>query len=301
MKGWGIFHHWAALFVPGIFACTLYAVYAAAVTAAPAEKKVPVKDTFVFSKEYEDDFNLQLITDGYTGKNEIPVYSKTCSPLEAFMEYSDKTLSISGTEAFNMEKFLSGSARISISYRMEEDSFGAEPRKAGEEIYDLGNVPFFLTGEEPYWRIANKNGSWGTGVPDIGIPDEVYRLLPQNITGLLGYNTVTSFTDGVLKGSVTIGQFLSRSLKLKSRVINLSSLKLPKGMNEEILAGGETGSILEIMANYYFSVPLILNQEENQEIKQPSLEDSYNLLRNCPGIQGKITLRMYVQVLNDMN
>lgn len=301
MKGGNIFHNLITLLVAGLFLWGLYASYAAAVVTDPVRNNNQTEGTaFTFSREYEEDIKLKLIWDTVKADNDgKPGNSGTSSPLDAYLEYKGGTLSINGTEAFNMEDFLRGSISLGIDYRMVEDPTFKGSEKVGTGVCDLGNIPFFLAGEEPYWRIANRNGAWGTGIADIGVPDEIYQLIPRNITGLLGYNDITSYQDGELKGTVTIGKFTSCTSA--SPVIPLSSLGLSGKINQEILANGEKSGTLEIVANYYFSIPLSLSQETSEDILNPAAAVSYDLLTDHPQIQGKITLRTHVKVVHDMD
>ena len=71
-------------------------------------------------------------------------------------------------------------------------------------------------------------------------------------------------------------------------------------MNQEIIAKNEKSSTLEILANYYFGVPVILDQKTSEAFLRPTKALDYDLLTSLPQIQGKITLRIRVKVLHDI-
>lgn len=298
MKGRNIFHNWITLLVAGLFMCGLYVSYAAAVVTDPVRNDQSRGTAYTFMEDRED-FKLEITSDTVkadnTGENEKHMTSRV---LDAFLEYNKRTLNISGTEAINMDDFLNGLVKLNVSYGMNEGSVATGAEEISKSVCDLGNIPFFLSGDEPYWRIANKNGAWGIGIPDTRIPDEIYKLLPENINGLLGYNTIKSYEDKVIRGTVSIGSFLPGHTR--STAINLSSLGLSKKINQEILANNEKASTLEILANYYFSVPVIMDQKASEAFLRPKKALDYNFYTSLPQIQGKITLRIQVKVLHDI-
>ncbi len=298
MKGRNIFHNWITLMVVGLFMCSLYVSYAAAVVTDPVRKDQSKGTAFTFMEDHED-FKLEITSDTVKSDNtDEKEKHKTSSELDAFLEYNKRTLNINGTEALNMEDFLDGSVSLGVSYGLRAESAAAGTEDISKGVCDLGNIPFFLSGDEPYWRIANKNGAWGIGIPDTGIPDEIYKLMPENINGLLGYNTIKSYKDGVIRGTVSIGSFLSEYTE--SPIINLSTLGLSGKINQEITANNEKFSTLEILANYYFGVPVILDQKTSEAFLRPTKAMNYDLLTSLPQIQGKITLRIHVKVLHDI-
>lgn len=298
MKGRNIFHNWITILVVGLFMCSLYVSYAAAVVTDPVRKDQSEGTAFTFMEDHED-FKLEITSDTVkTDNTDEKEKHKSSSVLDAFLEYNKRTLNINGTEALNMEDFLDGSVSLGVSYGLRADSTIDITEDISRGVCDLGNIPFFLSGDEPYWRIANKNGAWGIGIPDVGIPDEIYKLIPENINGLLGYNTIKYCENGVIRGTVSIGSFLSEDTK--SPVINLSSLGLSGEMNQEIIAKNEKSSTLEILANYYFGVPVILDQKTSEAFLRPTKALDYDLLTSLPQIQGKITLRIRVKVLHDI-
>ncbi|MGB8454829.1 MAG: hypothetical protein WCD89_21185 [Anaerocolumna sp.] len=298
MKRNNIIHNWIVLLILGFSMCSLCVCYAAVVDTGTVTNKKSEAMDFIFSKEYEDDFKVKLIADSAYGNSFDLIHSKnTSSPLEAYMDYNHMILNISGVEAFDLTDFVNGNVNLAIDYRMIEDK-NSNGTNVLVGVYDLGNIPFFLSGDDPYWRIGNNNGVWGIGIPDIGIPDEVYKLTPENLTGFCGYNTITTYKQRVLKGTITIGKFLS--CQDNTIDINLSSLGLSDEINRKIIANGEKSSTLEIMANYYFSIPFEVNQETSEDIAGSSGAISYDLLSNHPRVQGKITLKKRIKVIHDM-
>ncbi len=298
MKGRNIFHNWITLLVVGLFMCSLYVSYAAAVVTDPVRKDQSEGTAFTFMEDHED-FKLEITSDKVkTDNTDEKEKHKSGSVLDAFLEYNKRTLNINGTEALNMKDFLDGTISLGVSYGIRADGIAAGTEYISRGVCDLGNIPFFLSGDEPYWRIANKNGAWGIGNPDTRIPQELYKLIPENINGLLGYNTIKYCEDGIIRGTVSIGRFLTEDTK--SPVINLSSLELSEKVNQQIVANNEKSSILEILVNYYFSVPVILNQKTSETFLHPTKALDYDLLTSLPQIQGKITFRIHANVIHDI-
>ncbi len=312
MRGNNRFQNWLILFIIGFSINGLCAGYAETVgNSAAADKNMPaLEDTgishlpsaegFIFSAEYEDDFKIKLIDNSLNDNKEAePFRNKdTVNRLDAFLEYKDRTLSISGVEAFDMSGFLSGKTSLAIDYRMIDgrQQNGLHKMEAG--TYDLGNIPLFLTMEEPYWRLSNKNGVLGIGIPDIGIPDEIYELLPENIGGLYGYNTIASYDKGVVKGTIVIRQIIPYNSEIQE--ISLSCLGLSDELNRKIIVNQEGTSILEIMADYYFCIPFGLNTETSKNGTESVPTDIYRVLTNSPKARGKITLKSYIKVIHDI-
>jgi hypothetical protein len=316
MKGNKLIHNWVILLLTGLSLCCLGIGYAVRADADPVKENIPSTPSFIFSRENDEDFKLKLVY------NQAREKAASGAPLEAYMDYDNKTLRISGAEAFDLTDFIHGSVSLAIDYRMTKDRHRQNTSQVTPGVYDLGNVPLFLTREDPYWRIVNKGGAWGIGLPDIGIPESIYQLIPENISGLLGYNTITSYKKGVLKGTVSFGNYSLRGNLVpkgeamsqenlnslendlqnsdKTPEINLSSLELPEKLNQEILSSGQKASILEIVANYYFSVPIGLDHKTSDDIRNPSSAAAYDILTGQPQIQGKITLRTLVKVVHDI-
>ncbi|GEM_PF-3571648 len=301
MKENTIVHNWTILFAIGLSMCSLGVSYAAAVDAGDVVNKISKTPDFIFTKEYEDDLKIYLL-EGTIDENNmlLPVCKDTVQPLEAYSEHNYKTLNISGAEAFNLSDFTGGKVSFAVNYRMTGNKNREEASEAGTGVCDLGNIPFFFSGEEPYWRLGNHNGAWGIGTPDIGIPRKIYELLPDYIADLHGFNTITSYKNGMVRGTVTIGKLLSHTAETAE--INLSSLELPDKINRGIIANGEKSSALEIMADYYFSAPLALNPKTDEDI--PAVSDKAvfsDLFTDRLRIQGKITLKIRVKVIHDID
>lgn len=300
MKCNNLIHNWIILFVVGLSMCSLCISYAATVDTKTANDIKIQNLNFTFPEEYKNDFLIKLITNADNENNisDLKHNKRQVTPLDAFMEYNDKTLNISGVEAFVLEDLQNGKVSLAIDYLMLHGKKQDKAANVSIGIYGLGNIPFFLSLDEPYWRLSNSQGVWGIGIPDIGIPDEIYKLIPENLSDLYGYNTITSYNNGVVKGSITIGKFITGMSKTPE--INLSSLGLSNEINQEIIANKEESSTLEIMANYYFSVPFGLNKETSEEILEPTQAISYDVLTNRPKVQGKITLKSYIKVIHDI-
>lgn len=215
-----------------------------------------------------DDFKIDLNT-----KN-------VAEELDATIINTGNIINISGMESFEMSELLSGEASISINYRLEDVNFKNDLQQVVKGKYDLGIIPFQLSVEEPYpfWKINNNNGSWGIGVPNIGIPSAIYELLPGSLGELHGYNNITYYKNGVVKGTITIKQLVPGTYVVPE--IKLSELGLSKDTNKKIIANKVESSRMEIMANYKFNIPFICSS---------SLQ-----------VQGNATLRMYVNVIHDV-
>lgn len=305
MKARKRFHRLISLLLIS-FMYSLYIGFAAPVITNSQDGEQLSCGIFSFAKENTEDFKLEIIrnraredfrNEGETDKRNIS--------LDAYLEWNKKTLSVSGTEAVDLKAFLDGSVSLSISYVLKRDSVVKEEgvtalADIAAEVCDLGNIPFFLSVDEPYWRIVGKSGAWGIGVPGIGIPDEIYKLIPSSISGLLGYNTIKSYEKGKLSGTVSIGSFLNEETSLPS-VIYLSNFGLPREINREIVSSGEKYSVLEIVANYYFSVPVLFNQKAGSDYFNTAKALDYTFYKTLPKIQGKITFRNQIKVIHDIS
>ncbi len=205
---------------------------------------------FVFSSEYEDDFSISM---DYTDKSE---------KLDAIISNSGKRINISGVEAVDMDKLLSGEASIRIEYRLEASDHQKGLLSIADKTYDLGTIPFELSVDEPYWKICNQYGSWGVGEPSIGIPSAVVDLLPESLGELHGYNRVVSNNNGIVRGTITIQQL--NPDKVEKPEIDLTSLNLSDEINLQIADNELESSDLEVMANYNFSIPLAIDQSSSK-------------------------------------
>lgn len=213
---------------------------------------------FKFFGEYDDDFSIYL---DYVDKSE---------KLDAIIDNSGKSLTVSGMEAVDMDKLISGEASIRIEYRLQASDLEDGLLSAADETYDLGVIPFQLSAENPYWKICNENGSWGIGEPElkleeIEIPEAVFDLLPESLGELHGYNHVTSSETDIVRGTVTIKQL--EPCPVVKPTIDLTSLKLSDELNLKIAANDLESSDLEIMANYNFTIPLALDQANSNYYK----------------------------------
>jgi hypothetical protein len=216
-----------------------------------------------FQSELESDFQLKLVHN-----NQKVEY------LEAQVDYTDNLLKVTGLEAVNLEELLTGEAKLQIDYRMgfsnqydnkgplgkaESNSGDTEPNlnKINNETTDtfhLGKIQFHRSMDEIFWRISNKNGSWGMGIRDISLPDIIRKILPEYINGLIGDNNITSISKEAIHGTITIYTDYPQARELSN--ITLDNFDLPKEIINKIIANGEKSSKLEVVANYNFYVPL---------------------------------------------
>ncbi len=208
---------------------------------------------FLFASEYEDDFKIMID------------YGDRSERLDAFITNTGKTLNVSGMEPVEMDKILSGEADIRIEYRLEAADLEKGLLSVAEESYDLGIIPFTISAEDPYWKICNSNGSWGIGEPETEVPEAVIDLLPKSLGELHGYHTLVSRENGMIKGTITIRQ--TKPCTSTAPEIDLTSLKLPDELNRQIAANDLESSKLVIMANYNFSIPLILEQSNSKSYR----------------------------------
>ena len=215
-----------------------------------------------------DDFMIHLNT------------NNVAEELEATIINTGNVINISGMESFEMSDLLSGEASIIIDYRLEDVDLKNDLQQFVKGNYDLGMIPFKLSMEEPYpfWKVFNNNGSWGIGVPNIGIPSVIYKLLPVSLLELHGYNNITFNKGGVVRGTITIKQIISHTYIVPE--IKLSELGFSKAINQKVNANEVESSRMEIMANYSFNVPFLCS--------------------NSLQVQGDATLRMYVNVIHDI-
>jgi hypothetical protein len=244
---------------------------------------------FVFSYHEDEDFALK-IKNMNTGKEE---------QLDTQIAYTDKILEITGLEPFSLEKLQNGTADLEIYYSLEEthteettiDFYEKLENRTG--IVEIGEIPFTLSEDEPYWRICNENGSWGIGIRGIGIPEVIYQLLPENMNGLKGisYNgiqTQENLKNSKYKNKIVL---IQQTPVEEKQSILLTDLKLPGNIMQQITANKVYQSKLEIMANYIF------------KIKIPSKDintDLNNCNENSLWINGKVTIRYTVDVKHDI-
>jgi hypothetical protein len=206
---------------------------------------------FLFSTEEE--FKIKLVNNAAFTRGE-----SASEDLDAIVTSTGKTLTISGMEAVDMSKLVSGEASITIDYSLKAADSKNGLISVADGMYDLGTIPFELSSDKTYWKIWNDNGSWGSGDPELMIPEAAFELLPKSLGDLHGYNSITANKNGVIKGTITIKQLTPSITVIPT--IKLTSLKLSDEMNQQIAANELDTSNLEIKANYNFSVPFILDQ-----------------------------------------
>jgi len=232
---------------------------------------VTTKDKeYIFASEYEDYFKLSLV-DNSTDKTNT---ASTAAQLDVTITNIENTLFLSGMEPFAMSELLSGVVSLSMEYKLVDFDLQNGLLLDTDEAQDLGNIPFQLSVEEPYWRISNKNGQWGIGNTETLIPNVVSELLPKSLVELRGYNNISSYKNGVAIGTISIKQLVPIMNEVPE--INLSSLGLSEEINQKIIANDVKSSSLEIMANYNFRVSFGIQ------------------------VQGVATVRMYVNVIHDL-
>lgn len=245
---------WILLCVAAIGISSLGASYAAWSNSNVMIGNVTTKTMdFLFSTEAEDGFKVKLVNNAAFTRGE-----SASVELDAIVKSTGKTLTISGMEAVDMSELLSGEASISIEYGLKAADEKNGLKSVADGTYDLGIIPFKLSEDKTYWKICSGNESWGSGDPELMIPDVAYKLLPTDLGELHGYNTITVNENGVIEGTITIKQLEPVISVLPT--INLTELKLTDEMNQQITANGLETINLIIEANYNFSVPFVLDQ-----------------------------------------
>lgn len=200
---------------------------------------------FIFQSDNNNEFKVRLVNENSGVNNE----------LQTGIIYSNKSLNITGIEAFAMGELLTGAASLQIDYRMVASDMQNGLLHVADGTYDLGVIPFQLS------SVATVNLSNGNGVWPIDNPGATQWLVPSTIESLHGYNNIISNEKGIVTGTIVIQQSASNAANVWE--ITLSSLQLPEEVNQEIVANDLTASSLDIVANYYFSIPLMFEQENS--------------------------------------
>lgn len=238
----------------------LIASYIIGMIIQPTVNSVAAKslDMFFFS-EYEDDVKVILDYDELNKNGTIPAYEN----LGADVINSGNKLYLFGMEEIDINKLINQETSLRIEYRLSVPTSQALTDALAnlkDSPYDLGTISFERTEDQIYWKLCNKNGSWGVGQPRMDIPDTIYNILPANIKNLQGSNEINDCKNGIVKGEIIIKQPEEKSTF--NPAINLSELMLPRELTQQIRAKGVKTSNLFIMANYKFRIPMISEKED---------------------------------------
>lgn len=228
-----------------------------------------IMSSYVFQSEYDNDFQIRLIhNNGETEQIDTEVF------------YTNNQVKLKGLEPIKVTQLLTDKTRLEMKYRMVRMNskiiFDTIPIS---DTFYIGEIPLYLTNEEIYWKITNKNGSWGVGTSFISNPKAIEDILPNSIGGIVGTNTVCLNEKGILEGTISLNAKDGQAIQLND--ISLDKLNLPKMLLNEVKANGVQSSNLQIVANYEFSIPL-----------QDDLDLDNNNKKFIKRMDNKITLQM---------
>jgi hypothetical protein len=293
MKGKSGFRNWFFILALGFSMYSLAVSYAASISADDIPTSESSKTAcYRFAEEYDSDFGIKLHRNSLSSNAQ-----KAVETLEAYFTYDDKILKIDGVEAFDISDLLSGNANIAIKYRMETKEENKEAVTIDKTEIDLGVIPFFLSNEELYWRIYNGNGAWGVGDKNIGRPAILDKLIPRSIDNLHGYNLINEGNTKELKATIILKE--SEITENGNTKISLSSLNLPIEITHQLTANNAKYSTLEVIANYYFSVPFEFVLDKTHNTLDFKNATGSNLFLSQSQIQGVVTLKKFIKLIND--
>lgn len=232
--------------------------------------------TVEYKKEYDSNFQIRYATN--KGNTEL---------IETEISYTDKNINIIGTEAVPMIEFLNGNGILAIDYSFIEKAHepGTPDKQETPEVLEVGetpeipyqkqraNIPFYQSNEEIYWRVSNKNGSFGIGVPGLETPKIFEKVLPEEISGIYGENipakvdkkSQKGLANGLANGAVWL---YSTNTALDLHKLTLDSLDLPEDISDKLKANGEMDCTLEIVVNYDIEFPFKVDQiQYNMKIR----------------------------------
>lgn len=224
---------------------------------------------YVVYTDKEEDINLQLIYQATT-ENKSP------QSIEAYYTYGRDMISFDGTEAIPVKLLEQGSARLGIKYQLRLTGMEGKQETG---INTLGSLSMNLSDKEPYFKIMNDKGSWGIGTADVSLTGKIQKLLPESLDGFLVRNSFM-LNKGIYEGLVTI--YKTEDMAEAEKSIPLKSLGLTEKIISEIQQSGQEYSMLELLASYNFTLPLI--NLEGQDSPYP--------------LKGQITFRKYILIDN---
>ncbi|MDF2590416.1 MAG: hypothetical protein K0S41_4259 [Anaerocolumna sp.] len=243
---------------------------------ANQQKKTTISQEIINYHFLENKESFQISLDYVGDKNFINLEKYN---LDAYIFPSNKELVISGIEPVELKDFLEKDFNFNIEYSIiKEDQTNCQLTWNKDELINtVDNISFTLSEDEPYWRISNSNGVWGVGIPNIGVPELIYDILPKKINDVSIEQSAEISNALFLNGKITLiapekNNFIIPEIKLKD-------FKLPKEINKQIIEKQSISSNLEIMANYNFRIPI----------------HKENLI-----ITGKATFLIHINIINDI-
>lgn len=231
--------------------------------------------SYYFQSEYDDDFSMQY----------IPNNSKA-EYVETEVQYMDNQVKFNGLEPIKINELLSNEAKLEINYRMVRYNTSRDSITIPiSDTFYMGEIPLNLTNDEIYWKLSNKNGSWGVGTSFIGNQQVIEDILPKCIAGIVGTNTIRLNNKGIIKGTISLCGKDGQAINFNQ--IRLDKLKLPNKLLEEITANGVETSKLQIVANYAFTIPMESDLE---------FDTNYKNAKSIKRMDNKITLQINTTV-----
>jgi hypothetical protein len=299
-----------------ILTAVMILIYVQPFTRIYAAGDINTTKDYVFYSEYEDDIKISLDYKNIKNESNEIITKDNIIKLESFITYTKDSITFAGTEAFSFNDLISGRANISIDYKLKglfnsstyqlNDIYQKRPLyhiadtfSDSDEMY-LGVIPFTLDVDNLYWRISNQNGSWGIGVPNLGTPSIINKLLPNELVNLHGYNRFVYNENGNIVANLMIEKespvtdledIQLRELGLREleiRKLKLSELELPQEINELLTANETRTSKLEVVTTYKFDIPF--STKNNNKTKSN--------VENDKCINGTITLRILLDVVH---
>lgn len=200
--------------------------------------------------------------------------------LSAYSERADKLLYIDGTDAVPLNRIMEGQG-ITIDFFLQGTSW-----KSHGEVPELQNRPVALQlSKDPvYWRFSSENITLGVGNRQLSSEEKLRELLLQEIKGMKAEFKLSPSKGGICEAQMTMKKNREKGF---AESWKLTRSKLPFALSSAEVQGTEEGYLgsLELMANYEFSIPLVLKGGE---------QDAYS-----PVIQGKLTIVVRMEVYND--
>lgn len=243
---------------------------------ANQQKKTTKSQEIINYHFLENKENFQISLDYVGDKNSINLEKYN---LDAYIFPSNKELVISGIEPVELKDFLEKDFNFNIEYSIiKEDQTNCQLTWNKDELINtVDNISFTLSEDEPYWRLSNGNGVWGVGIPNIGVPELIYDILPKEINDVSIEQSAEISNALFLNGKITLiapekNNFMIQEIKLKD-------FNLPKEIIKKIIEKQSISSNLEIMANYNFRIPI----------------HKENLI-----ITGKATFLIHINIINDI-
>lgn len=202
--------------------------------------------------------------------------------LAAYFTTEDNLLIVDGIEAIPTTELMEGKA-VTIDFSLYQNSFENDVKVLGLQDSQIEVV---LSKDPIYWRLDTKDKTFGVGNNKIPAQNSFRSLLPESIKGIKAEFLLTLLQERTMKTQLVLHCMPEENIGASFTKIPTRS-SLPAGLDllrTGILQGEYIGK-LELMANYDFTVPVVVQGKE---------QDKYS-----PVIRGKLTLVTWIDVYND--